>query len=365
MPWSIPSWQDYVTKQKKAPAPIPKHLQALPDDLLVWRFPRWKWRFLRRCFPGKRLHFVEQEKSLSGPAALLLWGSSPVPDLRVPLPVLRMEDGFLRSVGLGAELTRPLSWVLDSRGMYYDARSPSDLEWLLADGEFSPEDCARAQRLREEILRHGISKYNVGAKSWQRPSQAQRVILVPGQVESDAALAHGSPCLRSNLELLRQVRAANPQALLIYKPHPDVVARLRALGQGEAQAREYCDVWLDDVPMERLLQQVDEVHTLTSLTGFEALLRGKSVHCYGQPFYSGWGLTVDHCPLARRTRRRSLDELVAAALIHYPLYFGPRGLITAEDAVALLVHWKERSQGRKPWWQEPYRAILRRVIGVR
>ncbi|MDD3761021.1 MAG: beta-3-deoxy-D-manno-oct-2-ulosonic acid transferase [Acidithiobacillus sp.] len=354
-----------MTEQKLAPAPIPKRLQALPDDLLVWRFPRWKWRFLRRCFPGKRLHFVEQETSLPGPAALLLWGSSPVPDLRVPLPVLRMEDGFLRSVGLGAELTRPLSWVLDSRGMYYDARSPSDLEWLLTQHDFSLQDREQAAQLREQILRHGISKYNVGGQNWQRPSQAQRVILVPGQVESDAALAHGSPCLRSNLELLRRVREANPQALLLYKPHPDVVARLRAQGKGEARAREHCDVWLDDVPMERLLEQVDEVHTLTSLTGFEALLRGKTVHCYGQPFYSGWGLTVDHCPLPRRTRRLGLDELVAAALIHYPLYFGPQGLIPAEDAVALLTDWKERSQGRKPWWQEPYRAILRRVIGVR
>ena len=44
--------------------------------------------------------------------------------------------------------------------------------------------------------------------------------------------------------------------------------------------------------MDVLLGIVDEVHTLTSLTGFEALLRGIEVHAYGGPFYAGWGLTM-------------------------------------------------------------------------
>lgn len=344
---------------------IPERFAYLPENLFFWRFPRWKWRYLRRCFPGKRLHFIEKEKHLHPQGALILWGATPPPELPIQLPILRMEDGFLRSVGLGAELTRPLSWVLDGKGIYYDSRGPSDLEELLSTWEFSQAERERAARLRSEILRHGISKYNVGTQTWQRPSQARRVLLVPGQVESDAALAYGSPCERSNLELLRRVREVHPQACVIYKPHPDVLARLRAQGRDEESARTLCDVWLTDVPMEHLLEQVDEVHTLTSLTGFEALLRGKAVHCYGQPFYAGWGLTVDHCRLTRRTRQLSLDELVAATLIQYPMYIGRQGLIPVEEAISYLAVWKTRSQGRKPWWREPYRAILRRVIGVK
>ena len=69
---------------------------------------------------------------------------------------------------------------------------------------------------------------------------------------------------------------------------------------------------------------VDEVHVNTSLAGFEALLRGKAVTTYGVPFYAGWGLTRDLGPVpARRTAKRSIDELVAAALLIYPRYLDP------------------------------------------
>jgi hypothetical protein len=66
--------------------------------------------------------------------------------------------------------------------------------------------------------------------------------------------------------------------------------------------------------------------TLTSLSGFDALLRGKPVTTYGLPFYAGWGLTTDKAVfpascLARRTRQLRLDELVAGALLRYPVYW--------------------------------------------
>jgi capsular polysaccharide export protein len=69
---------------------------------------------------------------------------------------------------------------------------------------------------------------------------------------------------------------------------------------------------------------VDEVHVNTSLAGFEALLRNKPVTTYGVPFYAGWGLTTDLGPVPkRRSAGRTLDELVAAALLLYPRYLDP------------------------------------------
>jgi capsular polysaccharide export protein len=48
------------------------------------------------------------------------------------------------------------------------------------------------------------------------------------------------------------------------------------------------------------------------------------VTVHGVPFYAGWGLTIDRGPVpARRTARRTLDELVAAALLLYPRYLDP------------------------------------------
>jgi capsular polysaccharide export protein len=76
-------------------------------------------------------------------------------------------------------------------------------------------------------------------------------------------------------------------------------------------------------PLTGLLGQVDAVHTLTSLSGFEALLRGVPVVTWGQPFYAGWGLTEDRNPPPRRGRRLELDALVAAALILFPRQVDP------------------------------------------
>lgn len=329
-------------------------------------FPLWKRRFVRRCVGPAEVRFLDHGDPLPEEGVLLLWGMAPVPaGLASAVSLLRMEDGFLRSVGLGAELTRPLSWVVDRSGIYYDATRPSDLETLLATTKFTPALLARAAALRQRVVASGITKYNVGARRWTRPTDARRVVLVPGQVESDASLAFGAPGIRTNLALLQAARAAEPDAWLVYKPHPDVAARLRREGDGEAQAAAWCDEVVVDADMAALLDAVDAVHVLTSLAGFEALLRGKPVTCHGQPFYAGWGLTHDSLPHPRRTRRLTLDELVAAALILYPTYLGDHGPVEPEDALTALQAWKARRGGGTRWWQTVSRAFLRRFIGVR
>ncbi len=339
---------------------------APAEPMVAHAFPRWKWPHVRRCFPGRQLRFVAAGAALPQSGTLLLWGMAPrPPGLAASVAVLRLEDGFLRSVGLGAELARPLSWIVDRSGLYYDASRPSDLEILLAHGQFPEPLRGRAAALRERIVRTRISKYNVGAARWSRPSRATHVVLVPGQVESDASLAFGAPGIRTNLALLRAVRAARPDAHILYKPHPDVVARLRKLGTGEERALEVCDEIIGDADIAELFDAVDEIHVLTSLAGFEALLRNKPVTCHGQPFYAGWGLTDDALPHPRRRRRLGLDELVAGALILYPLYLDRQGLITPEQALDELEAWKARTSSRRPWWWEGYRFLLRRFIGVR
>jgi capsular polysaccharide export protein len=298
-------------------------------------------------------------------ATLLLWGSAPLPaGLKSDVAVIRVEDGFLRSVGLGAELARPISWVMDGRGMYYDATRESDLEHLLQSTQFTPELVARAAALRQRIVASGITKYSVGRGSWTRPRHA-RVILVPGQVESDASVRWGTASLHTNIGLVRAVREANPDAYVVYKPHPDVAAGLRARGHEERRAHEWCDEIVGEVSMGSLLTCVDEVHVLTSLAGFEALLRGRSVVCYGFPFYGGWGLTRDLMQLERRQRRLSLDELVAAALIIYPVYVSHRtaGYITAEEALEELLAWRNSSAPANRAWRYLRRAALRLTVG--
>ncbi|MDH4390387.1 MAG: capsular polysaccharide biosynthesis protein [Aquabacterium sp.] len=322
-------------------------------------FSRWKKPIVRAYFSGSQVHFIQRPADTPAGATVALWGRRTAPPQAGS--TVRLEDGFLRSVGLGADLVRPLSWAMDTRGMYYDPAEPSDLEHLLQTHDFDPALCARAAALRGRINAEGITKYNVGSGVWQRPVGARRVVLVVGQVESDASITHAAPGVRSNIALLQAARAAAPHAHLVYKPHPDVVARLRRAGSGEHRAASVCDELVVDVPMHLLLAQVDEVQVLTSLAGFEALLRGVAVVTHGQPFYAGWGLTQDLAPPPRRGKVLSLDALVAGALLLYPSYVSQRSgtFCTAETVLDELLAWRDSGSQRPAAWRRLWRGTRR------
>ena len=320
------------------------------------------------CFSGWNVRFVRDVSKVPCGAVVATWGRHEISDVEAQgFNVVRVEDGFLRSVGLGADLIRPISWVLDRSGMYFDASKPSDLETLLSETVFPSDLLKRAGALRERVVTAGLTKYNVGTMRWNRRSGLTRVILVPGQVESDASIALGAVEIKTNLGLLKAVRAANPDAYVLYKPHPDVLARMRARGEDEDTAVCWCNEVVTDVAMDDLLREVDEVHCLTSLAGFEALIRRKRVVCYGQPFYAGWGLTEDVAPIVRRKRQLTLDELTAGVLILYPIYMSHTrdALLSPEEALDELIEWRIRNGGGVVWWRSLLRMVLRRLVGVK
>ena len=72
-----------------------------------------------------------------------------------------------------------------------------------------------------------------------------------------------------------------------------------------------------------VIEVVDKVYVVTSQLGFEALLAGKDVYCYGAPFYAGWGLTRDTVALSRRRARPSVEQLFAAVYFDYAHYICP------------------------------------------
>lgn len=337
-----------------------RHRSAVPESVQMLGFSRWKEPLVKLFFDGAAIQFVNAEQPLDAGQAVVSWGCKHDSDLtQHSAPICRVEDGFLRSVGLGAGKTRPLSWVVDDLGIYYDATRTSRLEHILLNQRFEPSLISRARALREAICAAGVTKYNLPGESWQRPDSAHQVILVTGQVEDDASIRFGAHRIRSNLELLKAVRERNPEAWILYKPHPEVLAGTRARGEDEAQTVDWCDEVIGNTPLQQLLETVDEVHVLTSQSGFEALLRGVPVTTYGQPFYAGWGLTNDqdlHPEVqARRDRRLHLDELVAGTLLLYPTYVSriTDRFTTAEQTLHELQNWHALSQpGVRSRWQE-------------
>jgi capsular polysaccharide export protein len=258
--------------------------------------------------------------------------------------LLHVEDGFVRSVGLGSDLIRPVSLVFDELGLYFDARKPSDVEVILNQVKFTQKEISLAKKIRAFIVEHRVSKYNIEShQPLLLNTQGRLVIFVPGQVEDDASLKYGAGSIVKNLALLADVREKNPRAFIIYKPHPDVVSGNRKGAISNSNTLSFADHISVKHSVLDCIDACDEVHTMTSLAGFDAILRNKKVVTYGQPFYAGWGLTDDVYSsgeaFKRRTRKLNIDQLVVGALIHYPVYWDwdLRGYTTCEAALLHLV----------------------------
>ena len=322
-----PTWydpyHDRLCDLETAIATLAAQSRAWREDRLGWAaygMRLWKRAPLQHFF-GLHRKVTFPRSSVAPHRPAMVWASQAE---AAPPTACRVEDGFLRSRGLGADLVPPLSLVCDDLGIYYDPTRESRLERLIAQrASLRPDQSARAEALVGMLVRNGLSKYNLGRAAPALPCGHR--ILVPGQVEDDASVRLGAGgSVTTNLALLQRVRTENPNAVILYKPHPDVEAGLRPGAIAADALKDLADLTLTGADPARLLAQVQEVWTMTSLLGFEALLRGVKVTTTGAPFYAGWGLTRDLGDIpARRNARPTLAGLVHATLIDYPRYFDP------------------------------------------
>lgn len=307
------------------------------NDVCGLRFQWWKRRLATPYLTagGGTLRWSKSPERLRAGESAVLWGARPADGIPGNVKRHRIEDGFIHSAGLGSDMTPPYSQVIDHSGLYFDPSVPSDLTQILNESPFGNTELARAAALRETIVRLGITKYNLGRRrpEWQAPRD-RRVVLVPGQVADDASIRLGTRAINTAEGLLAEVRAQRPDAFIVYKPHPDVLSGNRV---GAIDIDGHADVIDVTSDIVSLIEQADEVHTLSSLSGFDALLRNKAVFTYGLPFYAGWGLTNDAIsPQPWRKRSLTLDMLVAGTLLRYPIYWHwQTKLYTTPEAVAL------------------------------
>lgn len=270
-------------------------------------------------------------------ATLVQWASRADESIKLRaqkqgIATLFIEDGFVRSKGLGSTYEKPMSLVLDTHGIYYDPMSGSQLDTILnnINQRDDYEDLIkRAELLIDYLNKNNITKYNVGTSfdidaflsDIKKRAGGREIILLPGQVETDASVKKAGGDIQDNLTLLQRVREHNKDAFIIYKPHPDVMALTRKGSRSGDKIDTLCDMIVSDFNIAFLYNIADKVCVLSSQSGFEALLRGCSVEVYGRPFYSGWGLTHDMCDNKARYARLNIKELVAGVLILYPTYF--------------------------------------------
>ena len=292
---------------------------------VITNMSAWKRPHLTKVFGGwarvdcrTRRRDAERLAQRTG-RPLMVWANDAGPTTE---PFVRIEDGFLRSPGLGAALVPPSSLGLDDEGIHFDPEKTSRLERLVAASVDLPlAEIERADRLKARITDLGVSKYNLQEDLPPLPEKRPRVLVV-GQVEDDAAVKRARPDLFGKRDLLLAARKANPNASVIFKSHPDVEAGFRT-GR-VADAGDIADLVLTSGDPAKLLGEVDAVWTISSTMGLEALMRGVPVTCLGAPFYAGWGLTTDLGPVPdRRGPGPTVQGLIHAALIGYPRYFDP------------------------------------------
>ncbi|GAA0800814.1 capsular polysaccharide export protein, LipB/KpsS family [Psychrobacter piscatorii] len=203
------------------------------------------------------------------------------------LDIFFLEDGFIRSGPEDDSSAPPLSIVMDSQAPYFDTTRPNDLTDLIANFDFEQNgyDETLAQKMLDYYVSHKVSKYNhqpyvdvapiYGTKNKER-------ILVLGQVPHDDSLTYGGGKDITLLDVVKKAIQENPDAQIIVKPHPmtldnpDIVSILIELD---------CLILTQSIHLVDALKTIDHVYTITSLGGFEALLRGKKVTVLGRPFY--------------------------------------------------------------------------------
>ncbi|MCV3422606.1 capsular polysaccharide biosynthesis protein [Campylobacter lari] len=323
--------------------------QANSNTLYFLGFSKWKREFVKPFFKAKNnkvifLNSLDElyKAKLNFEDKIFIWGkkydkTSLAKNFNNE--IFLVEDGFLRSVFLGSDLTRPFSLIVDSKGLYVDPSKPSDLEDILQNHIFDESLKQRAKKLIATITQNKFSKYNGLKHETLNFNTNKKIILIPAQVEDDASMILGGAGY-DTLKLLQSVRKANENAFIVFKPHPDVLSGNRKGLKDKSIILKYCDEIIENVSIDSAINACDEVHTITSTSGFDALLRGKKVVVYGKPFYAGWGLTSDLYEIPRRTRVLSLEELVAGVLILYPRYIHPKSKNLCEVELALDIMLK-------------------------
>ena len=295
------------------------------NDLFFIGISKWKKPFIKRIFKdAKTITFGSELNEVTENQIIVSWNITNREEIqKMKNKSIIIEDGFIRSKGLGSFKNNPLSIVLDSGGIYFDSKSNSDLFKYLNEKEnFNQYTLDKGQKVKEILVSSKISKYNSDHKNlcFLVNPKKRKVIFIPGQVEDDASIKCSGNGY-SNISLIKEVRKNNPNAFIVYKEHPDVTSGKRMGRDATLVAMKIVDEVVSGVSLHDCINASEEIHTISSLSGLEALILGKKVYCYGNPFYSGWGLTTDIFKQTNRSNNLNLENLLYATYIEYPLYF--------------------------------------------
>ncbi|WP_332695120.1 glycosyltransferase family 29 protein [Halalkalibacter lacteus] len=359
--------KELLERKEQSDKPLVEVGEAWADQTkpiaYMFGFNPWKREHMSHFFPEYRTAYVFGSAGIdrlepyfmdSEEMVFIVWGFKETEEILSyakdhNIKLIRVEDGFVRSIGLGAGHSLPMSIVADDQTLYFNSQEPSNLEGIYQTYDFQaePDLLKQARACMDTLVHTGISKYNhLGSTNVEAiyGVKTKKRILVIGQVESDASIKYGCSRKMTNNDLVRAAHLENPNAEIIYKPHPDVLTGHRDMISDPMAVSDIAKVVIEPLSLVDSLKTIDHVYTITSLSGFEALLRGIEVTCFGMPFYAGWGLTNDRQECDRRNRTLTIEELFAGAYLIYPRYINmeTNELTDCESTIRHLLSMKKQ-----------------------
>lgn len=339
-PAAISRWGDLVDRILD---PSARSFQAIavPDPLTNIEVTNGRQRYLCELLnANSRVYGAGAPEDVAGAEVFLQWGAEPNEAKSRPeiyrtafrRRKLYVEDGFIRSMGLWTDPNEPAwSVTIDPQAVYYDATRPSLLVTILnSDWEPSAEEIARARGLIERIVRERISKYNYAPtfKMDLFTGERRRILLVD-QKAGDMSLKYGLASSETFERMLREAHLRIEDSDIVIKQHPCAItggaefAHFTRQSLGAFAEHPRVRLLAHDINPYSLMDEVDEVWVASSGMGFEALLAGKHVTCFGAPFYAGWGITDDKFEIPCRARRRTIEAIFVAFYLRLTRYWDP------------------------------------------
>ncbi|WP_446676438.1 capsular polysaccharide export protein, LipB/KpsS family, partial [Pantoea endophytica] len=244
----------------------------------IWRIP-----FLRNFLAQPCQKLSLQRPVADAVTTIAVWGYRP--NTRQPVAwarsvgksVLRLEDGYIRSLDLGVNGAPPFSLVLDRLGIYYDANRPSELEKMIQEREVNQRLADDAKRAMSIIVEQDLSKYNQAPAFVAGACATSNVVLVIDQTLGDMSVTYGNAGPNNFVLMLEAAIRENPGAVVWIKVHPDVLQGKKSGYYHSFQSTHRIHLMADDVSPQSLLRHVSRVYVMTSQYGFEALMAGKPV----------------------------------------------------------------------------------------
>lgn len=272
-------------------------------------------------------------------------------------PAWFVEDSYIRSV-VGSlvnekkEYSLSCSLTFDDLAPHYDGNYPTRIEQIIqAQKPMEAAETADIRRTIDFIIDTRLTKYNdqpimddicIGAR--------EKKVLIILQSYGDASVEITGGDTAVFEKMLSDAVKENPDADILIKTHPDTIIKSnRSYIDDRSDKLHFLNFRINPIS---LLRYVDKVYVYSSQMGFEALLLGKEVKIYGNPWYAGWGLTDDVRPIARRIdHSKTIEQLFKAFYLDYSHYFdADGGEISLEKASETILSL------RTQFFDEKYRA---------